>query len=201
MKTRTGIFGGSFDPVHAGHLALARSFLNSGLINHLLVLLTPDPPHKQSRKGTSYDDRLEMLRIAVDGFSDDVITISTIECDLPRPSYTLQTIDYLQEHNLNTLFYLCMGEDSLVNFHKWFRYKDIMERVNLIVAERPGYDRDSVSDEILESVIMVDHEPVDASSTNVRKKYGEKENGLDSDARLPEGVRKYIEENGLYQEE
>jgi len=201
MKTRTGIFGGSFDPVHTGHLALARSFLNSGLIHHLLVLLTPDPPHKQSRKGTSYDDRLEMLRIAFDEFSDDVITISTIECDLPRPSYTLQTIDYLREHYPNTLFYLCMGEDSLVNFHKWFRYKDIMERVNLIVAERPGYDRQSVSDEIMEHVMIIGHEPVDASSTKVRKKYGEKENGLDSDVQLPEGVRRYIEENGLYQEE
>lgn len=196
MKKRVGIFGGSFDPVHLGHISLARSFLSSGLIHSLLVLLTPAPPHKQNRDKTPYEDRLAMLNLAFQDFDD--VKISTIEKQLPAPSYTLQTIKYLQNRDSDTLFYLCMGEDSLVQFHEWYKYREILNRVALIVAERPGYDRNSVSDEILESTIFIDHQPVEASSTEVRQALEsgtfENEKGL----QLPDRVRKYIEEKGLY---
>lgn len=201
MDKRTGIFGGSFDPVHSGHVALARSFLRSGLIHKLLILLTPNPPHKQDQNKTAYEDRLAMLRIAFKEFDDGDIEISTLERDLPSPSYTLQTIEYLQETYPDTLLYLCMGEDSLVEFHHWYRYEEILKLVDLIVAERPGYDRESVSDKIMEHALIVDHEPVDASSTQVRQGYQEQSNDFDKETDLPEGVRRYIDENGLYQEE
>jgi len=195
-KKRVGIFGGTFDPVHAGHVALTHSFLNSRLIDSLLVLLTPEAPHKQGQDKTSFDDRLAMLHLALDEIEN--VNLSTIEQQLPSPSFTLQTIEYLQNTYPNTLFYLCMGEDSLVHFHKWHKYREILKRVDLIVAERPGYNRHSVSTEILESVIIVDHQPVKVSSTNVRLGLQEGLYGIDKETEVPESVRRYIDEKGLY---
>lgn len=196
MEKVTGIFGGSFDPVHSGHLALARSFLSSGLIRNLLVLLTPEAPHKQGDEKTSYEDRLAMLNLAF--YDIENAEISTLEQKLPSPSYSLQTLEYLQNSHPDTLFYLCMGEDSLVQFHKWYKYKEILKRTDLIVAERPGYEYLEVSDEILGSVIMVDHNPVDASSTEVRQGLQAGSYGTDNEMEVPEAVRKYIDEKGLY---
>ncbi len=198
MEKRTGIFGGSFDPVHTGHISLARSFLSSGLIQRLLILLTPDPPHKKAENKTDYEDRLAMLRIAFQNF--EKIEISTLERQLPSPSYTLQTIEYLQQTNPDTLFYLCIGEDSLVQFHEWYKYKEILKRVDLIVAERPGYDWKSAFDEIRESAILIDHQPVDVSSTEVREEMQKNSSESIEKNRLPEGVQRYIEEKELYQE-
>ena len=195
-KKRVGIFGGTFDPVHAGHVALAQSFLDSGLIDSLLVTLTPDAPHKQGQDKTSFDDRLAMLSLAFGEI--DNAEVSTLERKLPSPSYTLQTLEYLQNSYPDTVFYLCMGEDSLVQFHKWYKYKEILKRTDLIVAERPGYNRDSVSDEILESAIIVDHEPVKASSTDVRQGLQEGLYGTDKETEVPESVQKYIDEKELY---
>lgn len=196
MKKRVGIFGGTFDPVHTGHVALARSFLDSGLIDRLLVTLTPEAPHKQGKDKTSFDDRLAMLNLAFDEIEH--AEVSTLEQRLPSPSYTLQTIKHLQETHPDTLFYLCMGEDSLVQFHKWYKYKEILKRADLIVAERPDYDYREVSDEILESVIMVDHNPVEASSTDVRQELQAGSYGTGNETEVPEAVRKYIDEKGLY---
>lgn len=196
MKDRVGIFGGSFDPVHNGHVQLAKSFLSSGLIHKLLVLLTPAPPHKQDQEKTSYDDRLAMLKLAYQDFEN--VEVSTLEQRLPSPSYTLQTIDHLQIKHSDTLFYLCMGEDSLVHFHEWYKYREILKSIDLIVAERPGYDRSSVSDDILESVIFVDHQPVDASSTEVRQAFNNSEKEYTPGLKVPEPVQKYIEDKGLY---
>jgi nicotinate-nucleotide adenylyltransferase len=196
MKKRTGIFGGSFDPVHSGHIALAHSFLDSGLIHNLLVLLTPEAPHKQGRNKTPYKNRLAMLKLAFEGVEN--VEISTLETQLPEPSFTLQTIEYLQKNHPGTLFYLCMGEDSLVHFHQWHKFREILKRVDLIVAERPGYDYRCVSEEILESVIMVDHRPVDASSTDVREQLERESFGIKKEIQLPEPVWQYIEKKGLY---
>lgn len=146
MTKRTGIFGGSFDPVHFGHLRLARSFLNSGLIDNLLILLTPDPPHKQGVKKSLYHHRLEMLKIAFQNKKN--VTISDLEKKLPQPSYSLQTVDHLQAKHPNTQFYLCMGEDSLQHFSTWFKYKEILNKIDLLIAERPGYNAENISEEI-----------------------------------------------------
>jgi len=194
MKKRVGIFGGTFDPVHTGHVALARSFLESRLIDRLLVTLTPEAPHKQGREKTSYDDRLAMLNLAFEEIEN--AEVSTLEQRLPSPSYTLQTLEYLQNSHPETVFYLCMGEDSLVQFHKWYKYKEILKRTDLIVAERPGYDWRETSDEIRESVILIEHRPVEVSATEIRSEIQEK-SSVESQ-QVPEGVQRYIREKGLY---
>lgn len=191
MKKRVGIFGGSFDPVHCGHVRIANSFLKSGLIGELLVLLSPYPPHKQDQNQTEFSHRLAMLRLAFEDMEN--VTISDLEHKLPKPSYTLQTIDHLQSSNPDTLFYLCLGQDSLKDFHKWHKYNEILEKVELLVAERPDVDHSEVDTRILEHTIFVDHKLYQVSSTKIRHSSGEKE------ADLPNSVAHYIKENNLYQ--
>ncbi|NBC66806.1 MAG: nicotinate (nicotinamide) nucleotide adenylyltransferase [Bacteroidetes bacterium] len=190
MEKRVGIFGGSFDPVHNGHIKIARSFLNSGLIRELLILLTPSPPHKQATDQTDFSHRFEMLKLAFQ--SEEQVRVSDLEKELPQPSYTLQTIKHLQNRYPDAIFYLCLGQDSLRDFHKWHKYKKILERVTLLVASRPDVDTSSVDPEILEKVIFIDHEPVSVSSTEIRNRREEERN------ELPAAVAEYIERHHLY---
>lgn len=266
---RVGLFGGSFDPVHNGHLKIAESFLKSKVIDRLLILPAPNPPHKPGQVQASFEQRVEMLRLAF-GESGDIL-ISDIEkrlsaesiekrtaISLPddlvgflgedhsgeptvansgdkpdveeihpiihstesgennstieagaliseneeehfsRPSYTIETITFLQERFPKALFYLCVGGDSLISFHTWVRWEEILERVTLLVAGRPGADHSGIRTEILEKAIIADHEPVDVSSTGVRNQIKDFSNTSGS-ADLPDAVQRYIRENGLYE--
>ena len=188
---RVGILGGSFDPVHKGHLRIAKSFLKSGLIEKLLVIPAPAPPHKDDIR-VGFKHRYEMLKLAFQDWSG--VEVSDLEEKLPAPSYSIQTIEYLQLEHPNTLFYLCLGEDSLIHFHTWFRYKDIVERVTLLVAERPHFDSSIIDKELLEKTIFVDHKPINLSSTEIRKST-DNQNGTKS---IPESVLEYMHIHKLY---
>jgi nicotinate-nucleotide adenylyltransferase len=193
MTGRIGIFGGVFDPVHVGHISIARSFLNSKLIHNLLILPSPSPPHKQNAGITSFRHRLEMLKLAFE--EADNLSISDLESTLPSPSYSLQTLNYLQTNYPSALFYLCMGEDSLGGFQSWYKYTEILEKVTLVVAERPGFSRDEIPDVLLENSIFVDHTPVNISSTQIRR---QSNLNLQVEWALPEPVLHYVEKHKLY---
>lgn len=191
IRKRIGILGGSFDPVHTGHLRISESFLNSGLIEKLLVIPAPTPPHKTALRA-NFTHRVEMLKLA---FRDqDSVEISDLEERLPSPSYSIQTIQHLQKENPENVYYLCLGEDSLVHFHTWHKYQEIIENVTLIVAERPGFDSSKVGQKILDSTILVDHQPNDISSTEIRTT---KEGVIDRN-KIPESVMEYIKTHNLY---
>ena len=191
MKKRVGILGGSFDPVHCGHVRIANSFLKSGLIDELLVILSPYPPHKENQEQADFSHRYNMLQLAFKSIEN--VTISDVEQKLEKPSYTLQTIEHLQKENPLTLYYLCIGEDSLQHFHKWHKYQKILEKVDLLVVERPGFDKSGVAPEILEHAIFVEHQPYSVSSTAIRKK------GRVLEEDLPEAVAAYIDQHDLYE--
>lgn len=187
---RVGIFGGSFDPVHTGHVEAVNSFLDSGLIDEVWILLTPTPPHKTDQKQAGFSHRLKMLQLV---FSDhDNVQISDLEKDLPTPSYTLQTIRHLKEEYPENLFFLCIGEDSLESFHKWYKYNEILDECTLLVVNRPGFDHSRVDSKILENTIFVDHQPLDISSTQIRE-------GEGKNYSIPDAVRSYIQDHNLYQ--
>ena len=188
---RIGLFGGSFDPVHNGHIEAVNSFLESGLIDEIWILLTPAPPHKPDQKKTDFEHRYNMLKLAFQ--ESDNIKISDIEKDLPKPSYTLQTIHHLKTKNPDYTFFLCLGEDSLQYFHKWHKYHDILEECTLLVVDRPGSDHGDVDSYILEKSIFVDHKPMNISSTEIRR-------GPNSATimKLPDDVLNYIQKNNLY---
>jgi nicotinate-nucleotide adenylyltransferase len=188
---RIGLFGGSFDPVHNGHIEAVNSFLESGLIDEIWILLTPAPPHKPDQKKTDFEHRYNMLKLAFQ--ESDNIKISNLEKDLPKPSYTLQTILHLKAQHPDKTFFLCLGEDSLQSFHKWHKYDEILKECTLLVVDRPGSDHGDVDSDILEKSIFVDHKSMNISSTEIRRA-----SNSSTRMKLPDEVLSYIQKNNLY---
>lgn len=189
-----GLLGGSFDPVHNGHLSIVRSFLESEFISKLWILLTPDPPHKTDRTLSDYEHRFKMLKAAFRHF--DAVKITDIENKLPRPSYTIQTLQYLVEKYPDQKFYLCMGEDSLRDFKQWKNWKDILNTTELLVARRPSNRTIDLDSEIVDKTHFIDHEPVNISSTEIRDRVAK---GKDITALVPGKVHSIITKANLYQ--
>ena len=193
MSRRVGLFGGTFDPVHFGHVSIARSFLQTNLIDELWVLLTPYPPHKSQEHQATYEVRLEMLEKAFSGIEN--LSIKTIENELPKPSYSVQTIRHLKQEYPEYTYLYCMGEDSLVQFHTWKYYEEILDECELLVARRPGETHSKVEDKILNRTHFVDHTPLAISSSEIREKIA---NGKPIAELVPEEVVKVIEKEQLY---
>ena len=193
MNKRVGVLGGTFDPVHKGHLAIARSFLDSGFIDSLWIIPAAFPPHKNGDEVTSFTDRKAMLDL-VFGHMDNV-KINTIEERLSKPSYTLQTIRALKEEYPEYMFYLCLGSDSLVTFSQWYQYKEILNECSLLVARRTGFDDHQIEPEILEKTRFIPHDPIQVSSSELKEKMAGS-NLPEED--LPEAVVQYIHKKKLY---
>ncbi len=188
-----GVLGGSFDPVHRGHIAIAESFVGSDLIEILFVVPTPDPPHKKDVQLTDFQHRCEMLYRAFDG--QDGVEITTIEQDLTRPSYTVNTLLYIDKQLPETDIYLCMGEDSLAEFTQWYKWEEILNICELLVARRPDIDSDNMELPFRDKIHYVDHKPLEVSSSDIRKKV---KNGEFPGYALPETVADYIRKHQLY---
>jgi len=188
-----GLLGGSFDPVHNGHLAIAQSFLNSGVIAELWILLTPDPPHKIEHSQAPYDLRLQMLKQAFQEWEN--LVVSDVENHLPSPSYTLQTLAYLTQEYPNITFYLCMGEDSACNFTQWHKWQDILTHCNLLIARRPSDSLPDLDPRVAEHAEFVEHDAVDISSTDIRESLSENQ---DISELVPKVVQDIIAKQNLY---
>lgn len=194
-KRGIGLLGGSFDPVHNGHLAIAESFLSSEFISELWILLTPDPPHKIDKSLNDYKHRLAMLRTAfqqVDG-----VKISDIENRLPRPSYTIQTLEYLTKEQPDALFHLCLGGDSLRDFKQWKDWQDILKHCELLVARRPSDESLDLAADLASKTHFVTHQPVDISSTQIRALIAEEK---DISSFVPAPVDEIIQKENLYKQ-
>lgn len=187
-----GVLGGSFDPVHNGHVAIARSFLDSGKISELWVLLTPDPPHKNNQALSNYQQRFEMLQAAFQSMDD--VNVSDFEKQLPQPSYTVQTLQQLTQRHPERTFYLCMGGDSMKEFKQWKDWQEILSYCELLVAQRPGEEVEP-DPELAAHTHFVTHQPVDISSTTIREAVAR---GEDISAYVPEEVCDLIYQYNLY---
>lgn len=192
-RENIGLFGGSFNPAHNGHISIAESFVRSPLLDKLWVLLTPQPPHKSDRLLADYSDRFEMLKLAFQNHPN--IEVSNVENELPRPTYTLKTIEYIKQQYPDKKFYLCLGSDSLQDFHKWYKYRRILDEVDLLVAQRPGEEIDDVDLHVMEKTHLVNHDPIDLSSTAIREWIRKGDHPEDW---IPESVYKYIKQKNLY---
>ncbi|GAB5408870.1 MAG: nicotinate-nucleotide adenylyltransferase [Balneolaceae bacterium] len=193
MSKRIGLFGGTFDPVHKGHKSIAQSFLNSTNLDELWILLTPFPPHKQGNNQASYLHRKKMLDLAFSGSKN--LKILTIENDLPKPSYSFNTIQHLKYNYPEFKFLYCIGGDNLASFNTWKNHEKILNEVELLVANRPGTNYSEVEDYIIEKSIFVNHKPISVSSSQIKEHIDQRDV---LKKLLPEKVLDFIISEAIY---
>jgi len=140
-QKRLGIFGGTFDPPHVGHLILAAEARDQLKLDCTIWVLTPDPPHKQGKEVSIISDRLEMVKLAIG--DDDDFSLSYVDIDRPGPHYTVDTIRILREQYPDCLLYYLLGGDSLQDLPKWYRVDEFLSVLDGIgVMRRPGDEID-----------------------------------------------------------
>lgn len=184
IEKTIGIFGGSFNPVHCGHIALANAVLQSRLVDEVWMMLSPLNPLKADSADMASDaDRMNMLREACEGYAG--LKPCDIELTMPRPNYTANTMRKLIELYPNYRFRLLIGADNLAIFHKWREHEWLMENFNPIVYPREGYD----------CAHCLDLPEIPVSSTEIRERIAE---GLPVNKLVPPTVMQYIHTHNLY---
>ena len=133
---KVGLYFGSFNPIHVGHLIIANHVLEYGDVDQVWLVVSPHNPHKQKETLLADHHRLALVKEAVE--SNPRLCASDIEFGLPQPNYTVKTLAHLKEHYPDHTFTLIMGEDNLVNFVKWKNHERILEDYGLYVYPRPG---------------------------------------------------------------
>lgn len=134
---RTGILGGTFDPVHNGHLALAVAAASLCSLSEVLLIPASVPPHKRHLKITSFRQRTAMLEIAIR--NEPLLRVSTIEGQLPSPSFTIDTLLYLQRHSTSDRrLYFIIGADAFFDILTWYRFQEVLAATHFIVFSRSG---------------------------------------------------------------
>ena len=199
MSERIGIFGGTFDPPHLGHLILASEARSQLRLARLLWILTPKSPHKIGNSITNVSDRLEMVQCAI--ADDPTFELSTVEFDRPAPQYTVDTLDTLQQQHPSADLILLMGADSLRGLTAWHRPADLVAACREIgVMRRPG---ESVQLTTLEAVLpgiknkvhFVEAPLLQVSSREIRRRVAE---NLPFRYFLHPAVYDYIQAHNLY---
>lgn len=192
-----GIYGGTFNPVHLGHIHLLRAVMETGWLDELLVMPDRTPPHKEAPGLIDGEKRAEMLSLALEGMKG--VRLSRLELESEGKSYTYLTLRRMKELFPNDRFSLIMGADMLLSFDKWRRWEEILENASLIAAARDEgeYERLLEKAAQLGKTRVLKITPLPISSTDVRLavKQGRSLSGL-----VPEAVEAYIRQNRLYQE-
>lgn len=192
VKT-TGVFGGSFDPIHKGHTSLARHVIESGLCDEVWLMVSPLNPLKAERPPVGFADRLAMARLATE--SIEGVTASDFEAGLPLPSYTYRTLTAMSEKWPDRRFRLIIGADNWTAFSRWRNPEEIVRDYHPIVYPRPGVE---ISPETLPAEVsyLEDAPLTDISSTELRRELADPH--LPPSPLMDERVRGYALSHHLY---
>lgn len=196
MKARVLLYFGSFNPVHRGHIALAEYAISDGFADQVVLIVSPQNPHKEQGDLAAEFSRYEMCQAAcAASLYPEQIQVSAVEFTLPRPSYTIDTLNFLTENFGEQMeFSILMGADNIENFHRWKSYEQIIANYQILVYPRTGYSLSA--SQFADRVVYLENAPIfDISATEIRKAIAE---GRDiSDKVIPE-VEKYIRNNKLW---
>ena len=200
---RIGLFGGTFDPVHVGHLILAEQCRTQAGLDAVWFLPSYRPPHKTDKPVTRFEQRCDMLALALAG--QPAFRVEPIEKELPPPSYTAETLRELRERHPGHEFHLLLGADSLIDLPTWYEPLKVVERAGLVVVPRPGVML--LTAEMLASALglpgaagvrlrVVSSPAVDVASRDLRRLVG---GGHSIRYLVPRSVEEYVRERKLYQ--
>jgi nicotinate-nucleotide adenylyltransferase len=188
---KVGLFFGSFNPIHIGHLIIANYMANYTHLDKVWLVVSPHNPLKTKEDLIDMYDRLEMAKLATEDSLN--ISVSDIELKLPQPSYTIDTLTYLKEKYPEHQFTLIMGSDNLNTLKKWKNYEQILANYEIIVYPRPqGMNEEFTT----HPKIKITQAPqMEISATFIRKAIRENKN---VDYFLPEKVKEFVESKNLY---
>lgn len=187
---RLGLYGGTFDPIHNAHLAVARAAIDHFSLDQLLLIPNRLPPHKQSATGASFAHRLEMVRLACE--QEAKIDVCDIE-NREGKSYTIQTLERLRiQYGDTTQFFFLIGADAFSEVLTWYRVSEVFSMTDFIVAARPGFEYQVPPGA---RVHRLDTLAFDQSSTQIRAQLAR---GVEPTGLCP-AVKEYILQQGLYQ--
>ncbi|MBT3646828.1 MAG: nicotinate-nucleotide adenylyltransferase [Flavobacteriales bacterium] len=200
MSKRVGLYFGTFNPIHVGHLIISNHMAQHASLDQVWFVVSPQNPLKPKASLLADYHRLTLVRIAIE--DNNKLGVSNIEFDLPQPSYTIHTLVSLAERFPDHDFSIIMGEDNLNTFQKWKNYEQILEDYNLLVYPRVESDENltvntSAPSEFLDhpKVTLIDAPLMKISASFIRKSIKE---GKDVRYLLTEPVSKYIEEMHFY---
>lgn len=194
MTGRVGIYGGTFDPIHIGHLLVGQEVFLQCELDHLLFMPSGVPPHKQYTGMASAQDRAEMVRLALK--DHDHFAVSLYELERGGKSYTVDTLQGLKEElSPGAELFLIIGADNAVDMRSWYHPEAVLDMAQVLVAERPGFERDRIDPVLKEKMQFVQTPLLEISSTAIRRRVQ-----LQQPIRywVPDAVAHYIFSHNLY---
>ncbi len=191
-KNKIGLFFGSFNPVHNGHMIIANYILEFSDLEQIFFVISPQNPFKKKSGLLEDYHRLALVREAIG--DNDKYHACDIEFKMPKPSYTIDTLTYLKEKYPDKKFSIIMGSDNLKNFHKWKNYNQIIENYTVIVYPRPGFKEEDIKKTV--NIKIINAPLMEISATFIRNAVKEKKN---IQYFMPERAWKYLKEMHFYE--
>jgi nicotinate-nucleotide adenylyltransferase len=197
--TRVGLLGGSFDPIHAGHLHIAQHACTHLGLDQVVFMPAGQPPHKLDQALTDPEHRFEMVRLALVG--QRCFTLSRIDLDRPGPCYSVDTVRLLQDElGPQARIHFLIGADSLADLPTWYQPRRLLELCQVVVVGRPGHSVDLAALErrfpgAPPVILLKQMPPIDVSATEIRQRVAA---GRSIEGLVPPAVAWYIDAHGLY---
>ena len=188
-KKQVGIFSGSFNPIHVGHVMLGSYMCEFTHLDEVWFVVSPHNPLKDADELLDETIRLEMTRLALENFEN--LKVSDVEFNLPRPSYTIDTLRFLRNNHPNIVFTLIIGGDNWNEFHKWKSYQQLCEEFSILIYPRLG-EEVLVPEQYQQTIQVVNAPILEISSTFIRNSI---KAGKDMRAFVPERVWGFINAN------
>lgn len=195
---KTGLYGGTFDPIHNGHIKVVQAAKNFLQLDQVIFIPAGDPPHKADKQITEKEHRLAMVQMVAEQVEAQV---SCWELLKQEKSYSVETIRHFQAEYPENEIYFIIGADSFYDMPTWWHYEELMGLCNFVVVSRPDYEKETLLSKFKGTekpprVFFLDDIFVDISSTEIRERVAE---GKDISKLVPPEVAAYIEKHHLYQ--
>ena len=188
---KIGILGGTFNPVHNGHISIAEQVKEKLSLDKIIFVPSFIPPHKQNENIASADDRINMVKLAL--ANSENLEVSAIEVDREGVSYTIDTLKQIKAfYNEEDEIFFIIGSDNVKEFETWRKPEEIVKVANIVVVQRPGSEDLNIE---FNGFIFVDTDPCSISAKNLRNKM---KKGLSIAGELPDKVLQYITKKSLY---